>query len=358
MGQQTPVAAARWLDGAVGPDAEADIETAWSQRVGAMCLLPELLGSLGIDPDSLLANIGLSRTSLDHPDNKIPFAAAARLLAESARESGLPHIGLLVGRDWTLGHMGMLGQLMKHSPTLRDALRSFAVYHRLDSEGGAVFLLERNEMTAFGYVVHQPRVDGPGVIYDMVLACGWNFLRELLGQHAALVKVEFARTQPVDLQPYREFFRARLQFDSDHTALYLPSRLLDLPVAGADPNLRCRIEADVEAAPATDLAVRLHRALRLLLLNGDVSGDYVAQQLAMHRRTLHRRLRARGMTFQQVLDDVRWDLARQLLGHTTLPLDRVAAATGYADTSTFVRAFRRWSGTTPAQWREAQARQN
>ena len=187
-----------------------------------------------------------------------------------------------------------------------------------------------------------------------VMACGWNFIRELLGPQCNPLKLVFARASPADSQPYRDFFRARLEFDSDHTALYLPKRALDQPVPGADPKIRRQLEAQVEAATATDLLVRLHRALRLLLISGEGSGDHVAEQLAMHRRTLHRRLKIQGTTFQQVLDGVRWDVSRQLLGHTRLPLAEVATAAGYADTSTFVRAFHRWSGTTPVKWRETQ----
>lgn len=353
MGKQTQSDAEILLDGVIGTSGEQ----AWRQRVDALCLLPELLSSLGLQPEPILASAGLTLSALSHPDNTIPFANVGRLLTASARVSGLPHIGLLSGQDWALKHMGLLGQLIKNSATLGDALRALAVYHRLDSEGAAVYFLERKEVAMLGYIVHQPRVDGIEFIYDTVLACGWNFIRELIGQDAALLKVVFARARPADPQPYRDFFRTRLQFDGDHSALYLPRRMLDQPVAGADANLRRQIEAEVEATPALDLNVRLHRALRLLLLHGEVSGDYVAQQLAMHRRTLHRRLEARGMTFQQVLDDVRWELSRQLLGHTTLSLGKVASATGYADTSTFVRAFHRWSGTTPAKWRDARVRE-
>jgi AraC-like DNA-binding protein len=266
-------------------------------------------------------------------------------------------MGLLAGRLWTLDHMGVVGQLMRHSPTLGDALRTLAIYHRLNSEGGAVFLLEHGSAIALGYAVHQPMVDGIEHIYDTVLACGCNFIRELLGAHWNPLEVVFARAQPPDLQAYREFFRARFRFDSPRTALYLSRRMFDRPVPGADPKIRRALEAKIEAATAGDLIVRLHRALRLLLLNGDSSGDDVAQQLALHRRTLNRRLRAQGTTFQKVLDGVRWEVARQLLGSTNILLDDVASATGYADTSAFVRAFHRWSGTTPARWRDGQRRQ-
>jgi AraC-like DNA-binding protein len=352
MRKQTQTDATGLLDWAVGTTPEKE----WTQRVGALCLLPELLNEFSLDHESILAKNGLSAASLGHPDSRISYAAAGQLLATSAHATGCPHVGLLVGRAWTLEHMGLVGQLMRHSATLGDALRTLAVYHRLESEGATVYLSENKEAAVLGYAVLQPHAGGIEQLYDTALACGINLIRELLGEHSTLLKVVFARPQPLEPQPYRDLFCARLRFDSDHSALYLPKRLLDLPVPGANPKVRRQLEAQVDAAAGTDLVVRLHRALRVLLLNGETSGDSVAQQLAMHRRTLHRRLTAQGTTFQQVLDDVRWNLSRQLLGHTTLTLDKVASATGYADTSTFVRAFHRWSGTTPAKWREAQGR--
>jgi AraC-like DNA-binding protein len=100
-----------------------------------------------------------------------------------------------------------------------------------------------------------------------------------------------------------------------------------------------------------DLVEKLRRSLRVLLLHRVVSGDAVAEMLAMHRRTLNRRLKTLGTTFREVLEEVRFEAACQLLGATHLALDDVAAALGYAGVSPFTRAFRRSSGTSPGQWR-------
>jgi AraC-like DNA-binding protein len=89
----------------------------------------------------------------------------------------------------------------------------------------------------------------------------------------------------------------------------------------------------------------------LLLLKGHCSGDDVAQILAMHRRTLNRRLKAQGTTFQATLGEVRYTVARELLRESSLVLDDIAAALGYTSVSTLIRSFKRWSGTSPARWR-------
>lgn len=90
----------------------------------------------------------------------------------------------------------------------------------------------------------------------------------------------------------------------------------------------------------------------VLLLAGTSSGDELAQALSRHRRALSRRLRAQGTTFQKVLDEVRFEVARQLLERSRTPIDEVAVALCYGDVSAFMHAFRRWTGTAAAQWRK------
>jgi AraC-like DNA-binding protein len=125
------------------------------------------------------------------------------------------------------------------------------------------------------------------------------------------------------------------------------------PVAGADPRrLRLAREKALAIGEAT-LVEKVHRTLRTLLLHGRSSGADVAQSLAMHRRTLDRRLSAAGTTFQQVLDRVRFAVAKELLEESTVALVDITAALCYADDVSFIRAFRRWTGTTPGAWRES-----
>ena len=317
MGRLTQTASGGALDWAVGTNAERE----WSQRVGALCLFPGLLSELGVDPQLTLTSVGLPASSLDSPDNRIPYSALGRLLTESARRAGRPYLGLLVGQLWTLGHMGLVGQLMKHSSTIGDALRTLAVFHRLNSDGGTVFLSKARTWSLWAMRSTSPMWTASSTSTIRSWYAAATTFANSSGRIGIPSRLCLRAHGRSILSRIETCFRARLEFDSDHTAMYLPRRLLDQPVPGADPKTRRQLEAKVEAATATDLLVRLHRALRLLLLTGGSSGDYVAQQLSMHRRTLHRRLKAQGTTFQQVLDGVRWDISRQLLGNTKLSLE-------------------------------------
>ncbi|MPR12412.1 helix-turn-helix transcriptional regulator [Microvirga tunisiensis] len=91
--------------------------------------------------------------------------------------------------------------------------------------------------------------------------------------------------------------------------------------------------------------------LRTELLTNQCSAATVADRFAIHRRTLSRHLRAEGAGFQSLVDETRFEIARQLLSQTRIPLSEVAVALGYSEASAFTRAFRRWSGQSPAAWR-------
>ena len=325
----------------------------WSQRVGGLVETPALLREFGIDPAAVLAKAGLPAGALDHIDNRIPFAAADALLGECVAITGCAHFGLLVGRRWGLAQFGALGELMRHARTVGEALQSMAVYQRLNSDVGAVFLLEHEGTVSMGYATYRKDVRHPDQIYDTALAITCNLLRELCGPPWLASEVVFSRAQPADQTPYRQHFRAPLRFDREHSAVRFPAHWQAQPIPGADAERRGALTAVLEAADSSGhLISQLHRALRLLLLAGKSSGDELAQTLLLHRRTLSRRLRAQGTTFQKVLDEVRFEVARQLLERTRTPIDEVAAALCYADASAFMHAFRRWTGTTPAQWRK------
>jgi AraC-like DNA-binding protein len=323
----------------------------WSQRVGGFTAVPALIRKLGADPISILADVGLAPNSLDGAEQRIPFAAMGALLRDSARSTGCAHFGLLCGRTWQLSDLGLVGEVVQNSQAVGGALRMLTVYQHLNSEGGLAFLLERGGVVDFGYAIYAPDVVGTSQIYDALMAGGCNFLRELCGADWTPSEVFFPHAKPADIDPHRHFFRAPLRFDSEFCALRFPVHWLDRVVRDADP-ARLRVaECQAVAAGRGSLTQQVYRALRILLLHGQTSGNDAAQMLAMHRRTLNRRLEAQGATFQEVLDQVRFAVARELLEDSQAAIDDIAESLGYAGVSPFTRSFRRWSGTTPGRWR-------
>lgn len=328
-------------------------EELWRQRVGALRAGPQLMRELGVDPRPALAAAGLNESAFDLDENTIPFAAMGRFFHGGAQHTGLEHFGLLLGEAWRLQSLGLLGELVRHAATVRDALRYGVVYHHLNSQGGVVFAREHEAFTELGYAIYHRGGVGTRQIYDAVLAMLVNFMRELCGPGWVPGEVLLARAAPADPVPYRRLFRCPVRFNAELNALRFPSDWLDRPVPGADPEQLRTLETRANALVQPDLLEKLRRSLRVQLLNRTASGDAVAEMLAMHRRTLNRRLQALGTTFREVLEDVRFEAARELLGSSELSLDDIADALGYASVSPFIRAFRRQAGTPPGHWRRS-----
>jgi AraC-like DNA-binding protein len=162
--------------------------------------------------------------------------------------------------------------------------------------------------------------------------------------------------RPTDIEPYRRHFQVPLQFDAEQAALVFPAEVLRCPVQGADPAAYKAVAervAALEEQGIGDIVALVRRVLRNLLLNGRGAIDEVSAIFEVHKRTLNRRLRERGISFQELVEETRYHIAREMLRETDLAIVEIAAVLDYADAAAFTRAFRRWSGTTPSAWRAA-----
>ena len=324
-------------------------------RVGPLLGIPALLRELGQDPAAVFCEAGVDPSLFDDPENIIRFHAAGRLLARCVAVSGCNHFGLLLGERTGLEALGLVGVLIEHSPDVGKALQNLVLHLHLHDRGAVPILTIEGDRVLLGYAVYHPGIEGTRHIHDLAVAIGLNIMKGLCGRDWRPAEVLFSHSRPADLEPYRRLFRSALRFDSERSALVFPKGCLSQPLPGADAKLRRLLEARIaqlESLGAGDLVDQMRRVLRNLLLGGRGSIDQVAEIFGIHRRTLNRRMRARGLTFQELVEEVRYDIARQLLRETDLNIVSVAAVLDYADAAAFTRAFRRWSGTTPAAWRK------
>jgi len=225
----------------------------------------------------------------------------------------------------------------------------------LNTGGGLTFLLARGELVDLGYAIYLPGFAGTEYMYDAVLAARFNYMRCLCGPTWRPSEVLIPHSHPVDVMPYRRLFTVQPRFNAEMAALRFGVKWMSRPMTsreGPDAE-RHPPAARSEDQDGREIVDQVARALRVELLLGKPSGDDIADQLTMHRRTLNRRLKAAGTTFQRVLDVVRFEVARQLLTDSDLTLDDVAAALGYSGVTSFMHTFRRWAGTTPDRWRRA-----
>ena len=321
-------------------------------RVGVAAEVPGLLRDLGLDPEPIVSRAGLDLDLLGDPENGISFHALGRLLEICVSATGCSHFGLLMGARGGTKSLGLVGELMRNAPTLGQAILDLCTHQQRYIRGAVAYLAVRDRTAFWGYGVHIPGTPSVEQISDGALAIGARMLRELTGRAPEVVLA--ARPKPRDAGPYRAIFGSAPEFNAEQHALVFPSNWLSLPVCGTNPALRREAERKVDAywaALRPSFAEQVSRALRARVVCGNASARAVADSLSLTGRTLNRRLRSEGRTFRQIANDARFIVAQQLLAGTQMPVTSVALALGYADASSFSRAFRRSAAVGPADWR-------
>ncbi len=320
--------------------------------VEAVC---ETLVAVGIAPDRLLAQSGIDPRGPGR-DDAVSFAALGRLMDVAAHRSGCPHFGLLAGQRTTLASLGLLGVLMRNAVTLGDALRALERHQGLFDRGAVIDVAVKGPVAVASYAPYEPDADGIALHCERALTAMTNVVRGLCEPEWAPDEVLLPRRQPQDAKPYADVFRAPVRFEQEIAALVFPAVLLEHPIGGASPTLRRIAERRLRRLEAGDLTDNLRRHLRTILIRGRLSAQRAAETMAVHRRTLSRRLKAAGTSYRSVANETRLAVARQLLADTDLGLAEISAALDFSEPAAFTHAFRRWTGTTPSAWRRDRRR--
>lgn len=323
-------------------------------RIGATIGLPAVLQSLGARPAKLLAEVGLELALFDNPDNLLSYSARGRLLEHCVARTHCQHLGLLVGQRSSLQSLGLVGSLVKYSPDVGTALRSLVRFFHFHTRGAKATLAVEGQLAYFGYQFEQPGTKGTDQVGDGALAVMLNIMQSLCGPGWKPSHVTLAHRKPHNVEPFRQFFRAPLLFDAEQNALVFLAEWLTYRLPVDDPELRRQLTEQIRAIEAhhrDSFPEQVRSVLRTALLTDRAGADHVASLFSIHRRTLNRRLNVDGISFKDLVEEQRHEIARQTLLDTDLQVGDVAALLGYADASAFTRAFRRWSGAAPAEWR-------
>lgn len=267
-----------------------------------------------------------------------------------------PRLGLHLGQSIRPDHFGVMGYLFYSCGTLGGAFARLERYGRLVYDfnpmqaqvtGDALRLRWSTELGRPG-----PLVDETAVTTLITLA------RKLTGTSVSPLRVSFVNPEPADLQPYEEFYGCPVAFESTTTDVELRVADLGLALVSPDPLLQASLEAQADALlealpPVGALSMQVRRLISHALPHGMPSQDQVASQLHRSARSLHRDLAVEGTSFRTLLSQTQRDIAEQYLRDLRLGLVEVAMLCGYADQSAFTRAYKQWTGTSPAAARKS-----
>jgi AraC-like DNA-binding protein len=182
--------------------------------------------------------------------------------------------------------------------------------------------------------------------------------RQLTRARIAVDEARFRWSGPRDREPFERFFEGPVRFGAKQDVLLLRSDVLMLPLVESTPELGAKFEAYAAAlvgrmSPESNLVERVRGEIAEGFLIGSAMEAAVAERLAMTVRTMHRRLAEADTSFRKIRDELLRERAEGLLRERRVPIAEVSYLLGYGEPSNFHRAFRRWTGLTPAAWRAA-----
>ncbi len=355
IGRELTSSDGRWYAGGAGKVATmlSASPTVSTMSARVVPLVVAGLRAAKADVATVLSRLGVSDAEPLDSDTRISHALAFDLFEAAVEVTGDQAFGLHAAEQLRPGTLGTVDYLVRCSPTLGEALLRARRYQRLIQD--ADLCLEACAGRASQRYALSGGLPLPRPAAECVLAGAVVWARQLTGRALNPLEVRFAHKRPRDTTEQERLFQARLRFGTGENAVVFPAAVLDMPLVHADIALMRILEHHAQELlarlPAVDsLRSRVRGLLAAELQRGKGRLDHIGALLHMSARTLRRRLRDEGTSASEVLDEMRRDLAVGYL-RQDVSVGEIAFTLGFSDGSAFHKAFRRWTGQSPAQYR-------
>lgn len=312
----------------------------------------------GVDAERLYRSVSFDSALLSDPDSRMPFAQLVALYESAAELTGDGEFGLHMGESATVSNFDLLGYCARNSATVGGAFNRLARYNSIWTDGSVFNLESHDETSAIVYVYVDSLPGATRQDAEMTLSMIATQCRKFASPEFGLTAVEFQHAAPADVSEHGRVFDCAVTFGAPSNRLLFPSTHLALPIAKADASLGALLDRQAEELlvkfpPRESLLDRLRNAIADELPGGDPSLEVIAEQLSFTPRTLQRKLQELGTSYNDILDQMRRHLAIRYLREPQMAICEVAYLLGFSESSSFHRAFKRWTGVTPKEFRNA-----
>ncbi len=318
------------------------------------------LQDAGIDHEELLRRIGMRPEKLGDLDYRYSQDQLTNLWIAAVAETKDENFGLKVARHIRPSTFHVVGYAMSCSATLKRAAERFAHSARLISDAASVsfgpvgenYLLQVDLNTGTRQPIYQTL---DTILAGFLMLCEW-----ILTAPVIPLEVKFKHSKPANDQAYQDIFRCKILYDEPENSILFAGADLEQQVPSANEELARLLDEMAAQHLAFRFNNRFSSKVRDALLgqlpNGEPSKKETARVLGMTERTLLRRLRDENTNFQELLDRLREKLAFDYLRRPDLTTEKIGYFLGFSSSSAFSRAFVRWTGQRPSEWRESKAR--
>ncbi|MGH8784178.1 MAG: AraC family transcriptional regulator [Cupriavidus necator] len=310
-----------------------------------------LASAAGLDPILMLESVGLDASCLENPDLKISAHATGRLFEESAQRSGWHDFGLRLAATRQFAVLGPLALLVREQATLRQAIEVLMRYSHLQSESLHLWL-EEDDQTATMYLEYLGR--GPSVRQSMELSMGtiYRLLKQALPETWQAQSVCFMHATPPDMRTARRFFSHKVEYGAFFNGIVFLASDLQLPLSTYS-RLERYAQQYVESVGASlsqSSAEKVRQLALTLLPSGKCTLGHIARLLGADERTVRRHLLREGLSYIELLNQVRRELVQRYLSGSPRKHAEIALLLGFSGPSSFSRWFRQQFGCSATAW--------
>ena len=319
-------------------------------------ILWNTIESYGKDPDPLFRELSIDPRLMRDPNARYQYKKIVNLWAKTAELIDDPCLGLKAAQFWHPSYLHALGYAWLASSTLRTALERFIRYKRIVTQVLEIQLEEDSDSLSLVFEYEQDAQILP-VQVDFAMAMFTSMCRANYGEELNPASVSFIHRASPNSGDYFALFRCPVYFDAPSDRLTLPLDAVDKRLPSSNPQLAQLHDQIIIQYLAQldkdDILNRTKVAIIDQLPSGKVSDASVANALYTNVRTFQRQLQKEGTTFKSLMNDIRKELANQYIRDSKLNLNEISFLLGFAEISSFSRAFKRWTGEPPSAYRQA-----
>lgn len=330
-----------------------------------MPLIRTVLGCVmrqGLDADRFLRELQLENAPLHDLSRRIDLSVYDQVQEHAMRVLNDPALGLHMGEYASPGTLGLIGHLLMSAPTLGAAIAQWMHFHSLVSDSAPSQLHTQGTQAIFIYQFPRSTSDCNRIRAEFGLVQLVRLASLMLGNRLPVHEVRFEHAQPDYLAEYQRIFQGPVRFGCQHTAVIFPADILQQELPSANPGVHELLKEEAERQlthldDSVSLADKVERFLLHALQKGKPGIVQVAEHFGMNERTFRRKLEGQDTSFSELLGQVQLKVARRLLLNRELSIDSISERLCFSEPSAFQRAFKRWTGQTPSEYREQMTRQ-
>jgi AraC-like DNA-binding protein len=325
-------------------------------RKMAMEGYPELARELGVNPTLILQNHGLPYDffSAIKVDDLMTLEQAENLIRSLANQSGQHHCGALLGIRHNINFLGIIGYIMQQSNTVESALQTLQDHLNLHAENAQAGISNYGDFSGLYWISPLP-YEYQKHTNEVAMAQGIVILKALIGNQLKVKAVHFSHTEPNDTSPYRKIFQVPVSFEQSKNEIIFNSKFLEKKIIKADPLLKEILNQQIEKLQPQQSNNLIHEVdilIRRSLQSQQYHIEKIAKHFSLHPRTLQRKLQDMGTSYSELLEEIRRNIAKEQLSNTNISITQLSDYLGYADNTALTRAFKRWFGMTPTEWKK------